>query len=102
MEAAGFAVDRTQEPACGSASFATLHPSLPVRIDFDAYQDRIQFTVVFGSVCFQKKFGYQELMYCPSDADIVIPIVLRAMFCEAGNQFAEAYYKTLNLNKEQK
>lgn len=99
LKTAGFTIDQDQELTSGSASFATLHPRMPVRIDFDAYSSGISFTVTLGTVCFQKVFAYQYLMTFPSDADVIIPIILRTMFRELGEQLAVNYYKTINPNK---
>lgn len=96
LTTAGFCIDQQYVMARGSATFATLHPAIPVQIYFEACLDGIRFTIALGSLSFQNSFSYKHLMNFPPVARIVIPEVLRGVFSCLGNQLAANFQNQIN------
>lgn len=82
--------------ARGIAYFATLHPAFSVQIGFELCLDGIRFTVTLHSLSFMKGFPYRHLMRYPPKADIIIPMILRAIFNYLGDELARNFRNQIN------
>ena len=96
LERFGFTIDRQLKMARGIAYFATLHPAFSVQIGFELCLDGIRFTVTLHSLSFMKGFPYRHLMRYPPKADIIIPMILRAIFNYLGDELARNFRNQIN------
>ena len=96
LERFGFTIDRQLKMARGIAYFATLHPAFSVQIGFELCLDGIRFTVTLHSLSFMKGFPYRHLMRYPPKADIIIPMILRAIFNYLGDGLARNFRNQIN------
>ena len=96
LERFGFTIDRQLKMARGIAYFATLHSAFSVQIGFELCLDGIRFTVTLHSLSFMKGFPYRHLMRYPPKADIIIPMILRAIFNYLGDELARNFRNQIN------
>ena len=96
LEQVGFTIDQQLKMARGIADFATLHPAFPVRIGLELCLDGIRFTVILHSLSFMKGFPYRYLMRYPPKADVIVPMILRAIFNDLGDELARNFRNQIN------